>query len=136
MEALSMQKKLLAFLITMLIMMILAACSGKPTSSTQEVNKLVNIQVDSDPNPPSLGDVEFVITILDAQGNLFEGATIDISVEHIDMTGMEMNGVASQQSPGKYAITANFSMTGNWVMTVTVRKDGLEYQEDFSLKVQ
>lgn len=131
-----MQKKLLAFLITMLIMMILAACSGKPTSSTQEVNKLVNIQVDSDPNPPSLGDVEFVITILDAQGNLIEGATIDISVEHIDMTGMEMNGVASQQSPGKYAITANFSMTGNWVMTVTVRKDGLEYQEDFSLKVQ
>ena len=131
-----MQKKLLVFLITMLIMMILAACSGKPALSTQEVNKLVNIQVDSDPNPPSLGDVEFVITILDAQGKPFEGATLDIGVEHIDMTGMEMNGVASQQSPGKYAITANFSMTGNWVITVTVRKDGLEYQEDFSLKVQ
>lgn len=125
-----------SFLIILMILAILSACSEKPALSTQATNNPVTIQVESEPNPPTMGDVEFVLTILDDQGQPFEGAVVDVGVDHIDMSGMEMNGMATQQSPGKYAITANFSMTGNWEMTVIVRKDGFEYQEVFSLKVQ
>ena len=32
--------------------------------------------------------------------------------------------------------TRNFSMSGNWKMTVYVRKDSLDYQEDIDLKIQ
>jgi acetamidase/formamidase len=52
------------------------------------------------------------------------------------MTGMSMGDAATNQGGGKYAINANCSMTGNWKLTVFVRKDGLDYDEDIDFKVQ
>lgn len=52
------------------------------------------------------------------------------------MSGMTMSGLATEQSSGIYAIDANFSMSGNWMLTVYVRKKGLDYKEDIDLKVQ
>ena len=74
--------------------------------------------------------------ITDGDGNPIEGATVDVSADHTDMTGMTMGGAATDQGGGKYAINANFSMSGNWKLTVYVRKDGLDYKEDIDFKVQ
>jgi hypothetical protein len=52
------------------------------------------------------------------------------------MAGMTMGGAATAQGAGKYAITADFSMSGNWVLTVYVRKDALEYKQDIPLVLQ
>jgi hypothetical protein len=61
---------------------------------------------------------------------------VDVSADHTDMTGMGMNGAATDQGGGKYSINANFSMMGNWKLTVYVRKDGLDYKEDIDYKIQ
>lgn len=129
------------FFISVIVLLagVLAACGGSAepaapadSNSTGEVN----IAVETSPNPAAMGDVELIMTITDAQGNPIEGATVDVEVDHTDMTGMSMSGIATDQGGGRYSINANFSMSGNWKLTVYVRKDGLDYQEDIDLKIQ
>ena len=117
------------------ISVLLVACGG---SATQDASaKPVNIQVESEPSPVVVGDAELVFTITDASGNPIEGARVDVSADHTDMSGMGMSGAATDQGSGRYSINANFSMSGNWKLTVYVRNDsGLDYKEDIEFKVQ
>ena len=113
---------------------LLSACS--PAAATSPETKPVNIQVESDPNPAMMGDVTFTLVITDEDGSPIEGARVDVSVDHTDMTGMSMGGAATEQGDGRYAIDANFDMSGNWKMTVYVRTDSLDYQEDIDLVIK
>jgi hypothetical protein len=115
---------------------LLAACGTAAIPATSVSSKPVNIAVGTNPNPAMMGDIEIVLTITDANGSPIEGATVDVAADHTDMTGMTMSGLATEQSGGKYAIDANFSMSGNWKLTVYVRKDGLDYKEDIDFKIQ
>lgn len=123
--------------ISMLVMMsvLLAACGSASTPAVTS-SKPVNIKVETNPNPPMMGDIEVILNITDANGNPIEGATVDVSADHIDMTGMDMSGAATEQGGGRYAINANFSMSGNWRLKVYVRKEGLDYSEEIDLAIQ
>jgi hypothetical protein len=83
-----------------------------------------------------MGDIELRLNITDAGGKPIEGATVDVTATHTDMTGMDMSGAAIEQGAGKYAINANFSMRGNWKLKVYVRKEGLDYSEEIDLLIQ
>lgn len=128
--------KLIFISTLVLTSVLLSACGGAATPANEEPAKQVNIVVSTNPNPLATGDSELVFTITDAVGSPIEGATVDVAADHTDMTGMDMNGAATDQGGGKYAINANFSMSGNWKLKVYVRKEGLDYQEEFDLKVQ
>lgn len=118
-----------------ILSVLLVACGGSATPDSSA--KPVNIQVESNPSPAAVGDAELVFTITDASGNPIEGARVDVSADHTDMSGMGMSGAATDQGSGRYSINANFSMTGNWKLTVYVRNDaGLDYKEDIDFKVQ
>ena len=80
--------------------------------------------------------MELVFIITDSHGDPIEVAQVDVSVDHTDMAGMTMGGAATDQGGGKYAINANFSMSGNWILTVYVRGHGLDDKEDIDFKVQ
>jgi hypothetical protein len=128
-------RKSFLFTITLLALsFMLAACSS--AAANRPDAQPVNIQVASDPNPAAMGDVTLTLLITDSQGRPLEGGRVDVSVDHTDMTGMTMSGPATEQSPGRYAIRTNFSMSGNWKMTVYVRKDGLDYKEDIRLQIK
>jgi hypothetical protein len=128
------------FFISMFVLasVLLAACGGgaAPATDVTTEEKPVKIQVETSPSPAMMGDVELVFTITDANGSPIEGATVDVSADHTDMTGMGMSGVATDQGGGQYSIKAGFSMSGNWKLTVYVRKDGLDFQEDIDIKIQ
>jgi hypothetical protein len=121
--------------IILLMSVLLAACGGAATPAATS-GKPVNITVETNPNPPVMGDIELVLSVTDAKGNPIEGATVDVSADHTDMTGMDMSGAATEQGNGKYAIKANFSMSGNWKLKVYVRKDGLDYSEEIVFPIQ
>src|SRR5215211_6049853 len=115
---------------------LLAACGSATTPTAESAGKLVNIKVESKPSPAMMGDAELIFTITNAQGNPIEGARVDVSADHTDMSGMGMSGAATDQGAGKYSINASFSMSGNWKLTVYVRNDcGLDYKEDIEFKV-
>jgi hypothetical protein len=129
-------RKTIFISVLVLLSALLAACGGADTPSDTTSTKPVNIAVSANPNPAMMGDLELVFTITDADGKPIEGATVDVSADHTDMTGMTMGGAATDQGGGQYAINANFSMSGNWKLTLYVRKDGLDYKEDIGFKVQ
>ena len=131
-----MRKYILVIGLLLSTAIFLAACSSGAAPADSTSANPVNIQVGSNPNPAMMGDVTLTLIITDENGDPIEGARVDVSVDHTDMTGMGMSGPATEQGEGKYAINANFSMTGNWKMTVYVRKDSLDYQEDIDLKIQ
>ena len=118
-----------------IISVLLAAC-GSTLTPAATASKPVNIKMETDPSPAVMGDMELVLNITDANGNPIEGATVDVSADHTDMSGMNMSGLATEQGGGRYSIKANFSMSGNWKVTVYIRKDGLDYKEDIDFKVQ
>ena len=129
------------FFISMVVALasVLAACGGsvQPAAPVESGSSNdVNIQVETNPSPAMMGDMELILTITDGGGNPIEGASVDVSADHIDMTGMTMGGAATDQGGGRYAINANFSMSGNWRLTVYVRKDGLDHKEDIDIRIQ
>lgn len=131
-----MQKGIMIGLV-LVVSIILTACGGTSAPASESSNKPVNIKFESNPSPATAGDSELIFTVTDASGNPIEGATVDVSADHTDMTGMGMSGAATDQGAGRYSVNANFSMTGNWKLTVYVRNDaGLDYKEDIEIKVQ
>ncbi len=116
---------------------LLAACGGTAAPADATSVKPVTIKVETDPNPAMMGDMEVVLIITDADGNPIEGAKVDVSADHTDMSGMGMSGLATDQGGGRYSIRANFSMSGNWKLKVYVRNnEGLDYSEEIDLQIQ
>lgn len=132
-----MRRLILVNVIVLLAVFLVACGSGDAaTPVPQNSGKPVNISVDTNPNPAAMGDIELILNVTDASGNPIEGATVDVTAIHIDMAGMDMSGVATGQGEGKYAIKANFSMSGNWKLKVYVRREGLDYSEEIDLQIQ
>ena len=114
----------------------LAACSGASQPAATPSPAPVQITLSTDPNPPSMGPVEIVFTVLDTQGQPISGADVDVIAGHTEMGGMTMHGKATDQGNGKYAITANYSMPGKWLVTVQVKKENLDFKQDIKLQVK
>jgi len=114
---------------------LLTAC-GSAAAPAATSSKPVNIKMEISPNPATMGDTELILTITDANGDPIEGAKVDVSADHTDMSGMNMSGAATEQGDGKYAINADFSMSGNWKLKVYVRKEALDYSEEIPLPIQ
>lgn len=129
-------RKMIFMSMFVLISILLAACGSAATPAATTPAKPVNIKVETNPNPAMMGDMEVIFTITDASGSPIEGATVDVSAAHTGMSGMDMSGLASEQGSGKYALNANFSMSGDWKVIVYVRKDGLDYKEEIEFPVQ
>lgn len=122
--------------VLVLISILLTACGGAAAPTEAPSAKSVNIVLSTNPNPAAVGDVEIVFTITDANGNPIEGAKVDVVADHPAMAGMGMSGLATEQGGGTYSIKANFSDSGDWKLTVYVRKDGLDYTEKIEFPVQ
>ena len=108
-----------------LLAIVLTACGSLESSANQDTAK-IDVKIETKPDPAVVGDVELILTITDLDGKPIEDARVDVSVDHIDMSGMTMDGPASEQGDGKFAIKADFSMSGNWEITVYVRKGDLD----------
>ena len=117
------------------ILLILTACSTSAGGENQNsASYTATMQVL--PDPPLVGDVLLYFTVLDAKGDPITGATVEVGADHTDMSGMGMHGPATDQGKGVYAITTNFSMTGNWKISVKVDNNSEEFTKDFNLVIQ
>ena len=115
---------------------LLAACGGAAAPADTSSSGQVNIKLETNPTPAVKGDIELIFTITDASGASIEGAKVDVNAEHPSMAGMGMSGQATEQGGGKYSIKANFSDSGDWVLTIYVRKGELDYKEEIELPIQ
>jgi hypothetical protein len=130
-----MKKTLLVSILLIIMALTLAACGASPAPESGSAPQ-VKIELDTNPNPVVMGDVELILLVSDQDGSPIEGAKVDVGADHTDMTGMGMHGPATEQGNGRYAINANFSMTGNWKITVYVRQGDLDVKQDISIVVR
>lgn len=117
----------------------LAACNGgSPTQSAPASgNSSVNIELKTNPESSATGQVELLVTLTDAAGQPIDSAEVNLLGSHKEMSGMDMNGQATAQGNGRYAITADFGMSGPWLVTVEVRGVGAEVaRKDFDLALK
>lgn len=117
----------------------LAACNGgSPTQSAPASgNSLVNIELNTNPESPATGQVELLVTVTDAAGKPVDNAEVSLLASHTEHSGMDMNGKAAAQGNGRYAITADFGMSGKWLVTVEVRGVGADVvRKDFDLALK
>ena len=116
--------------------LLFAACSAAGTSQTAPAASGLIITAETDPAPARVGDVEIILMVIDAQGNPVTGANVGIYADHTDMTGMNMTGQATEQGDGRYAIQANFSMSGNWMLKVDVNTNGQSEAQEIPLVIK
>lgn len=128
--------KWLIFIGLMMAALLSACVGGNSDSQAPAAAAAAAIALDTLPNPPAQGDVELRFTVKDAQGNPVSGADFDVIADHTDMSGMTLHGKATDQGGGVYSILTNFSMSGNWKLTVQVRKDGLDHKEDIPIIIR
>ena len=129
-----MNKKLKWIGMMLILTAILVGCNG--TERTQEnTTDLVTITLSTNPIIPVVGKTELILEIQDDEGQPLTDAKVEVSGDHSDMSGMTLTGFASEQEDGKYAIEAEFSMSGNWKVTVMVQKESLNIAKDFELTI-
>ena len=129
-------KRIIFIGVLAILSLSLAACGSATPPVAATAAKTVNIKVETNPSPAVMGNMQLILTITDANGKPINGARVDASADHTSMSGMSMGGAATEQGGGRYAINANFSMSGTWKLTVYVRKDTLDYKEEIQLPVQ
>lgn len=127
----------LFFIVLVLGMSIfLAACGGAATQAPAATAAPATITLNTNPNPPAVGDVELMFTVVDDQGQPINSAEFVVIASHTGMSGMTMTGKATDQGNGNYAIMTNFSMAGKWMITAQVRKDALDFKQDINLEIK
>lgn len=122
--------------ILLIIAVLLAGCSNTTVQPQESTLKTVEITMSTNPPMPTVGVNELVINLRNEKNQPITGANVDISADHSEMSGMTMNGVATEQENGNYAITADFSMLGLWKITIVVQKEEVEYKKVLDLKIQ
>jgi len=80
--------------------------------------------------------VEIPLDILEEIGQPMDGATVDVNAYDIDMTRMSMGCLTILQGNGRYAITADCIMPGNWKITEYVRNVSVDETQEFGLVIQ
>lgn len=128
-------KKVMIFSL-MALALILSACGSAPVPAETTSTSQVSIKLETIPAPAVKGDVELVFSVTDGNDAPIEGAKVDVEAEHPAMAGMGMSGQATDLGGGKYSIKANFSDSGDWKLTVYVRKGELDYKEELDFPVQ
>lgn len=99
-----------------------------------------NIQIDLsyDPDPPTPGDGTIIVALTGSDGTPYtEAQTVEVRG---DMTHAGMapeNGGVDSGENGVYRVPFNWSMGGDWILTVTVTlADGGEISEEFEVSVE
>ncbi|PKN98451.1 MAG: hypothetical protein CVU42_12120 [Chloroflexi bacterium HGW-Chloroflexi-4] len=120
------------FTMILIVSVLITACSNVTTGQNPPA-QTVSITLNTDPITPVVGSNIVIVDIQNNNGQPLSGAKVDVSADHKDMSGMSMTGLATEQSSGRYSITADFSMSGKWNINVVVQKESLVYEKDFEL---
>ncbi|MFN8560534.1 MAG: FixH family protein [Anaerolineae bacterium] len=126
------------FISILLIVLALAAGCQPPATPTPERSAQAAQTIDLvvDPSPPAVGDASLIVTVTRDSAPL---ADAPVSVRgDMNHAGMRpVLGDATTAADGTATIPFNWTMGGDWVVTVTVTlPDGSEVSQQFDQSVQ
>jgi uncharacterized GH25 family protein len=130
-----MRLKVLLPLATIGLIATLAACTPSNDKPATQTADPVTITLTTQPDSPAVGDVLLSFLVVDQNGQPIDDATVNVTADHTDMSGMVMSGEATHQNNGVYAINTNFSMSGTWKITVQIQNSTLDFKKDMDLLI-
>jgi hypothetical protein len=119
----------------LLILPLIAACrqSARPVETTAGVE----IALEIEPQPPTVGAATLRVIVTDAEGNPVEDASVDVrgDMDHAGMVPV-LGAADASGGDGRYVVPFEWTMGGDWIVTVTVTLPGGETAtEEFTLTV-
>jgi len=88
------------------------------------------------PKDPAVGNVELVVSVMDANGDPVTGATVRISADMTDHPMGDLSGEAADQGTGRYSIVMNLGMAGEWKIMVKAAASREEAADEFPVTVK
>lgn len=124
------------FTIIMLVLALAAGCQPPATPTPERSAQAAQIDLVVDPSPPAVGDASLIVTVTRGGAPL---ANAPVSARG-DMSHAGMRpalGDATTDADGTATIPFNWTMGGDWIVTVTVTlPDGSEVSQQFDQSVQ
>ncbi len=111
-------------LVVLLCLAGLAAACGRIQAARPAGNPNVVFSLAVQPNPPVVGPAELAITLLDQAGKPIEDARLQVE-GNMTHAGMQpVFGQAAGGQGGRYTASMNWTMSGDWVVTVKATMPG------------
>ncbi len=117
---------------------VLVLCAGLLLSGCQrrsEEQDGVTVEHEVSPSPPRVGTATVTLRVTDASGRPLSGARVRLegNMSHAGM--VPVFGEARESGPGRYESTLDFTMGGDWVITVHLTlPDGRKVERQFDVK--
>jgi len=110
------------------LLVILAGCRQRNDVSDASVT--VQISLNVEPSPPSIGEAVLIVTLQDERSDPIHGALVQVrgDMSHAGMAP-EFREVETA-SEGKYRIPFEWTMGGDWILTITATLSSGEIIED------
>lgn len=100
------------------LMLLVSACGGRE-SAVQESAADYTIEVQTEPDPPTVGEATLLITLTDPAGQPVDNATINVQGD-MNHAGMVPEfGETDSSTDGVYKVPFNWSMAGSWILEIT-----------------
>jgi hypothetical protein len=126
---------LLIFLTMLLWGGLLTGC-GRIQSQTQDSADL-NIDLSVEPAQPAVGPAQLIVTVTDAAGQPIDDASLNIEGNMTHAGMVPVFAQASGGENGRYAVPFEWTMGGDWVVTVEITlQNGQIITREFPITVQ
>ncbi len=124
----------------LVLVLLLAACreSAQPTPTPENFTPSPDVEIEMavEPSPPTAGDAVLVVTLHSPDGAPITNASIAArgDMNHAGM--VPVFGETNQNSDGVYRIPFEWSMGGDWIVTLTVTlADGAQVERSFDMSI-
>lgn len=122
--------------LSLVLVCALASCGSTPTTSPQQqVVDGITIELSAVAQPRLNEAQEFRIGLRDAAGQPITDAQVYLV---LDMPAMPMGTnqpIATPTGDGSYLAQSAYTMTGDWILTVVAKVDGVEHRASFTRAV-
>lgn len=128
--------RVILIVLVVVVATLVVACGGDDAEPTAAPEVEMSLAVE--PEPAAVGPSTLLITLVDANGNAIDGATVAVhgDMDHEGM--MPVDGTAESGDDGVYRVPFEWSMGGGWILdvTATLPDDGGQVSERFELDVE
>lgn len=129
-------RTLLATLLAFSLSLSLAGCQRASRQDNASQSSGIAMTFTVDPDPALVGLTQAVVTLTDAAGQPISGATVALKgdMSHAGMQPVLASAV--EDAPGTYRGEFAWTMSGDWIVTVTATlPDGAVAEQQFELGV-
>lgn len=99
------------------ILVILAGCRQR--SEVSDASETGQISVTVEPSPPNIGQAVLIVTLQDERGDPIQASLVQVRGD-MSHAGMAPEfGEAETADEGKYRIPFEWTMGGDWILTIT-----------------